>query len=66
VFGAEFSLPAAVLTDWQMSLDTKRAEIQKLEERARQRDEALKKSEVGSIYISTISYPSSSQNLASG
>eukprot|EP00775_Hariotina_reticulata_P009162 gene9162-9328_t len=29
----------------QMSLDTKRAEIQKLEERARQRDEALKKSE---------------------
>uniref|UniRef100_A0A7S3QRV1 DUF4200 domain-containing protein n=2 Tax=Dunaliella tertiolecta TaxID=3047 RepID=A0A7S3QRV1_DUNTE len=29
----------------QMSLDTKRAEIQKLEERARQREEALKKSE---------------------
>eukprot|EP00877_Chromochloris_zofingiensis_P008558 jgi/Chrzof1/3956/Cz13g14240.t1 len=29
----------------QMSLDTKRAEIRKLEERARQRDEALKKSE---------------------
>lgn len=29
----------------QMSLDTKRAEIKKLEERARQRDEALKKSE---------------------
>lgn len=28
-----------------MSLDTKRAEIRKLEERARQRDEALKKSE---------------------
>lgn len=28
-----------------MSLDTKRAEIQKLEERARQREEALKKSE---------------------
>jgi hypothetical protein len=30
----------------QMSLDTKRAEIRKLEERARQREEALKKSEV--------------------
>lgn len=29
----------------QMSLDTKRAEIKKLEERARQREEALKKSE---------------------
>lgn len=29
----------------QMSLDTKRAEIRKLEERARQREEALKKSE---------------------
>jgi hypothetical protein len=29
-----------------MSLDTKRAEIRKLEERARQREEALKKSEV--------------------
>jgi hypothetical protein len=28
-----------------MSLDTKRAEISKLEERARQREEALKKSE---------------------
>lgn len=28
-----------------MSLDTKRAEIKKLEERARQREEALKKSE---------------------
>jgi hypothetical protein len=32
----------------QMSLDTKRAEIRKLEERARQREEALKKSEVSS------------------
>ncbi len=29
----------------QMSLDTKRAEIRKLEERALQREEALKKSE---------------------
>lgn len=29
----------------QMSLDTKRAEIKKLDERARQREEALKKSE---------------------
>jgi hypothetical protein len=28
-----------------MSLDTKRAEIKKLEERARQREEALRKSE---------------------
>jgi hypothetical protein len=30
----------------QMSLDVKRAEIRNLEERARQREEALKKSEV--------------------
>jgi hypothetical protein len=29
----------------QMSLDTKRAEIKKLEDRARQREEALQKSE---------------------
>lgn len=35
-----------VLCHLQMSLDTKRAEIRKLEERARQREEALKKSEV--------------------
>lgn len=40
----------------QMSLDTKRAEIQKLQDRARQREEALKRSEVRLLLTVTANF----------
>jgi hypothetical protein len=51
----------------QMSLDTKRAEIKKLQDRARQHEEALKRSEVrGALRASGLSRRAHAQQQHSG